>query len=299
MPYGSESFEAVLNPPYNLSMPLTAEELALYERKLQRVAKRQQTYLRQKTAADLRDTLKRKELILYFEPVICTRTMKTMGANMVLKMKRQGFGLIPTQHILSRVEGSIILIELGCWMITQILRQISKSPQDFVFTMKVSPYQLRDHKFTSCIINLLGQNKDGYGHLALMLTDEELEQQGNELDGVLRMLTSAGITFSLSHTDDVERTIRLLKSGFFSNLALDKRMIEAAEQDEKKDLALKRLIKKAQSCQCKLRVVGVDAVEQVVRCREIGIDEVKGSVIAPAVPLAALQSRVRLTKGQV
>lgn len=88
MSYGSESFEAVLNPPHHLSVPLAAEELALYERNLQRVAKRQQAYLRQKTVADLREMLKRKELVVYFEPVICTKTMKTTGANMVLKLKR-------------------------------------------------------------------------------------------------------------------------------------------------------------------------------------------------------------------
>lgn len=299
MPYGSESFDAVLNLPDDLSMPLAAEELALYEKKLQRLAKRQQTYLRQKTASDLRDALKRKELILCFEPIICAQTMKTTGANMVLRLQRHGFGLIPTQHILARVEGSAILIELGCWMITQILRHISKCPQGFVFTMRASPYQLRDYKFTSCLINLLGQNKSGYGHLALMLTDEELEQQGHELDGVLRMLTSAGVSFGICHTDDVERTTQLLKSGFFSTLALDSRMIGAAAQDEKKDLDLKRLIKKAQSCQCRLKVTGVDSIEQVVHCRQIGIDEVKSGALAPAVPLAALQSRVWLNRAKV
>lgn len=298
MSYGSESFEAVLNPPHHLSVPLAAEELALYERNLQRVAKRQQAYLRQKTVADLREMLKRKELVVYFEPVICTKTMKTTGANMVLKLKRHGFGLVPTQHILARAEGSGILIEIGCWVITQILRQIPKCPRDFVFTMKVSPYQLRDHKFTSCMINLLGQNQSEHGHLSLMLTDDDLEQQGNDLDGVLRMLISAGINFGISHTDDAKRTIQLLESGFFSTLELDNRVLEAAEQDREKYVMLKKMLKKAQSYQCKVKVRGVDSAEQVERCRDVGIDEVKGSVIAPAVPLAALQSRVRLNKGQ-
>lgn len=292
MKYGSEASktEAIYHPP----SPLATEKLASYERKLQQAAKRQQTHLRQKTATELREMLKRKALILYFEPIICTKTMKTTGANAVLRLQRQGFGLIPAEHILTMAEDSAILTEIGCWMAKQILRWGQKCPEDFVFTLKVSPHQLFDYKFTACIINTLNQNNTARNHLALMLASDDWEQPDEDWDGVLQMLAGNGVTFSIRHTSHEEQTNRLLETGFFSTLILDKHIVIAMTQDRAKYQNLIKLIEKAQSCQYKTRVTGIDSAAQVMLCREIGIDEMQGSFIGPAVKLAALQSRVRL-----
>lgn len=292
MKYGScpSKPETIHQPPARTA----TEKMALYEQKLQQAAKRQQTNLRQKTAAELRDQLKRNALILYFEPIICTKTLKTTGANAVLRFQREGFGLIPAEHILKMAEDSAVLTEIGCWMVKQILRRRQKCPEGFIFTLKVSAHQLYDDKFIACIINMLSQNHTAPDHLPLMLASDAWRQPSNDEDGILQMLSANGIPFAIRHANNDEQTSSLLESGFFSTLILDKHVVIAMTQERAKSQCLIRLIEKAKSFQCKLRVTGIDSAAQVMLCQEIGIDEIQGSFIGPAVKLAALQSRVRL-----
>lgn len=297
MSYGSSP--AKMETIHRSHAPLAAEELTLHERKLQQAAKRQQTYLRQKTAAELRETLKRKALILHFEPVICPRTTKTTSANVVLRLQRQGFGLIPAEHILAMAEDSAILTEITCWIIKQILRWTPKCPQDFVFSLKVSPRQLYDYKSISRLINLLGRHHTARNHLALMLAGDDKDLQDDDLAGTLQMLAGAGLAFSIKHASHAEQTIHWLDSGFFSTLVLDKHVITTMTQEPGKDQSLLLLFEKAKSCGCKLKVTGIDSAAQFILCRDLGIDEIQGSFVGPAVPLSALPSRVQLPIEQI
>ena len=170
MSYESFSLEEELNSSY-APLPLRAEaDGASRNLKLQQAANRQRLYLRKKTTIKLRELLKRSALILYFEPVLSTQSMKINGANVNLKIQRQGIGPVPAQHILSLVEDSAILIDIGCWMVGQILHKSKKFPRQFVFTLPVSAYLLRSQKFVSYVINGLNNHKIGIGRLQFALT---------------------------------------------------------------------------------------------------------------------------------
>lgn len=293
MSYESFSLEEELNSSY-APLPLRAEtDGASRNLKLQQAANRQRLYLRKKTTIKLRELLKRSALILYFEPVLSTQSMKITGANVILKIQRQGIGPVPAQHILSLVEDSAILIDIGCWMVGQILHKSKKFPRQFVFTLPVSAYLLRSQKFVSYVINGLNNHKIGIGRLQFALTEEVARSEDNDLVSALEWLSESGVTFSVSHLGTIEKAQQLLEEELFSTLVLDKYLVKAALESDDQYPKLKALCRMAHTHNCTLRVAGIEAVERIKLYGAAGINELQGTAISPAMPLTALYNYSR------
>lgn len=259
-------------------------------RKLRQAARRQQAYLCKKTTSELREALRRNALILYLEPILYTQTMKLGGARAVLKIQRQGFGAAPAQHILKLVENTSILVDVGCWMVAQILHRTKKFPKNFVFTVPVSAYQLQNAKFVSYTVKTLGSLKIRPGRLQLALNEADAQADTHELDTAMQILAEAGVTFSVNHTKTADTALALLEKERYSTLSLDKYMVATAQRNTQKFLELQALSKKFNDYNCKLSIRGVESIEMINLYGAIGIDELQGAAIAPSMPLTTLQS---------
>lgn len=295
MSYESFAVEEELNASH-ASAPLPAEsDASLSASKLQQAANRQRVYLRKKTITKLRELLKRNALILYFQPILYSPSLKISGASAILKIQRQGIGPIPAQHILSLVEDSTILVDIGCWMVGQVLHRTKKFPRHFVFTLPVSAYLLRSVKFVSYVINSLNNLKIASGRLQFALTDEVICDDLSDLDAPMQSLAEAGVTFSVTHHGTIEKALNMLEEGVFSTLVLDKYLVKSALESKEQNRKLNALCKTIHAYNCAVRVMGVESTDMITSYTAMGIDELQGSAIATAVPMSGLLPHAQQT----
>lgn len=295
MSYESFVVEEELNSSHaDASLPAESDT-SLRPSKLQQAANRQRVYLRKKTTTKLRELLRRNALILYFEPILYPQTGKISGASATLKIQRQGIGPIPAQHILSMVEDSTILVDIGCWMVGQVLHRTKKIPRHFVFTLPVSTYLLRSPKFVSYVVNSLNSLKIASGRVQFALTDEVICADVSDLDAPMQTLAEAGVTFSVSHHGTIEKALLMLEEGIFSTLVLDKYLVKSALESKEQYRKLNGLCKTIHAYNCTVRVTGVETANMITSYAAMGIDEFQGSAVATAIPMSGLLPHTQQT----
>lgn len=274
------------------SVPSEAEKSAeaevenlLSEKKLKILARKQKSQLRQRTAAQLRDIMRRNALVFSFDPILSNQTPKLSSVNVVFKILRQEGGLIPAQHILAMAENSTVLIDIACWMVREICYLAKEFPPYISFAMPISIHQLQSQKFVSDVGVLVNLMKVNSGCLQFVLPLKIIEQHDEMLDHTIKSLAEIGVRFSINQFQDVDIDFAALRERGFSTVLLDRHLTASATQDKDKQKLLKRFVKEAHKHDVKLRAVGVDSTVLAKLCLRIGIDEVQGSVIAPETPV--------------
>lgn len=258
----------------------TTVDSLIDEQALQQFAKKQQSQLKKRTAIKLREKLKRNHLTVCFEPVSSPLTQRLSGANVTLKIPRQGIGLVPAQHLFSIVETSNILIDIGCWLVKEVLYLSREFPPHFTFTIPVNFYQLQNHKFVSYVCNIIDQLKVNKGRLQFTLSGDIIQQYGDHLDFSLQPLIEAGVTFSAGQFGRIDMPLQSLTQKGFSTLVLDYCLVIGSEQNRGKQQILKMLVNEAHAYNCKLKAPGIDTVVNEELYSQIGVDELQKPIIS-------------------
>lgn len=263
----------------------TNEKCCSSEKNLKLLERKQKAQLRQRTAMQLREIMRRNGFVLCFEAILSNLPPKLSSINVVLKILRQEGGLIPAQHILAMAENSSVLIDIGCWMVREILCLSKGLPPYISFAMPVSFYQLQSQKFVTDVGVLMNLLKANEGCLQFVVSKETIEKYDENLAVTIKLLTEIGVRFSVNHVEKNSISWASLSEKGVSTVLLEQHLTIDATEDLGKQKLLKRFVKEARKNNLKLRAVGIDSTSLAKLCLRIGIDEIQGPVIASETPL--------------
>lgn len=82
------------------------------------------------TVARVRQALLNNELRLYFQPRVNMRRGEVVGFEVLLRWEHPQNGLVPSREFLPLVEETDLIIDIGEWVIEQVLAQLSRWQRD-------------------------------------------------------------------------------------------------------------------------------------------------------------------------
>ncbi|WP_032389386.1 putative bifunctional diguanylate cyclase/phosphodiesterase [Rhodococcoides fascians] len=151
------------------------------------------------TATALRGAIRRGELEVYYQPIVATKSRKTVVYEALVRWNWQGRVRTPNEFI-PIAESTNLIEEIGEWVLRTAISDLvtlRANGQDVTMSVNVSPMQLRDDSLPGIVQRVLDTFGVAGADLALEITESVLIDDIGAAKTVLDRLAAMGVLIVL------------------------------------------------------------------------------------------------------
>ena len=232
---------------------------------------------------NLRHAMKRKELMLYYQPRVNITTGKITGMEALLRWNHSEMGIISPAVFIPLAEKSGLIISIGEWALRQACIQ-NKAWQDagyqpITIAVNLSPGQFRQPKLVEILTDILTETQLKPEFLELEITETTAIADINFTTTALQNLAEMGLLLSIDDFGTGYSSLNRLKVLPFHNLKIDQSFIKELTTDSKVAHIIQAIVTLGQSLGLRLIAEGVEHPAELEFLRSINCDEVQGYLL--------------------
>jgi diguanylate cyclase (GGDEF)-like protein len=232
---------------------------------------------------NLRHAMKRKELMLYYQPRVNITTGKITGMEALLRWNHSEMGVISPAVFIPLAEKSGLIISIGEWALRQACIQ-NKAWQDagyqpITIAVNLSPGQFRQPKLVEILTDILTETQLKPEFLELEITETTAIADINFTTTALQNLAEMGLLLSIDDFGTGYSSLNRLKVLPFHNLKIDQSFIRELTTDPKVAHIIQAIVTLGQSLGLRLIAEGVEHPAELEFLRSINCDEVQGYLL--------------------
>ncbi|TWX68168.1 EAL domain-containing protein [Colwellia sp. C1TZA3] len=150
---------------------------------------------------DIRLALERHEFVLYYQPKVNMHTGAVIGVEALIRWQHPIRGLVPPLEFLPVIENQAISLELGEWVITSALSQISQWQNmaiNLPISVNISGYQLQQANFAERLAALLAAHSEVSPYcLELEILETSVLYDISKVSATMNACHELGVSFAL------------------------------------------------------------------------------------------------------
>ena len=235
---------------------------------------------------DLRRAARKGEFVLFYQPKVDLRTQKVVGAEALLRWKKEGDLVSPVKFI-PVLEESGLIHEVGGWVIEEACRQMRSWRARGIMlpvAVNVSPIQLRNPGFLEDFFRAVSSCEEGCSGLEVEITESGVMEDINRIIDILRAMNSAGIKVYIDDFGTGYSSLAYLKKLPVYALKIDTDFIRDLPEDRDDLEIVKATVKLARAFGLRTVAEGVERREQVRVLEDLGCDFGQGYYFGKPVP---------------
>ncbi|WP_455755702.1 EAL domain-containing protein [Sulfurimonas sp.] len=177
----------------------------------------------------LRDSIKKKQLEVYYQPQVHIKTGKIVGAEALLRWNDPTRGIISPVEFIPIAEDSGLINEIGEWVLNEVCLQGKKwldKGYRLSLAVNVSANQIKYQNLPSIVDKALQRSNFSAEKLELELTESSIMQTGEETTEMLHILRAKGITLAIDDFGTGYSSLAYLKKFPIDILKIDKSFID-------------------------------------------------------------------------
>lgn len=236
---------------------------------------------------DLAAALSNNQFRLYFQPLVSVASGRIIGAEALLRWRRNGRDVPPTEFIpIAEELGAIVPI--GEWVLREACR-ISKDWQTeagppIIVSVNVSAKQLPGRSFPDLVQQVIEETGIDPAQLQLELTESQLLGDDDGSTETFNRLSSLGVITAIDDFGTGFSSLDYLRKAKFRTLKIDPTFIRDLSADQMSAPLTQSLIEMAHSLRLNIVAEGVETPEQLEFLRQQGCDMLQGYLASPPVP---------------
>ncbi|TVP58704.1 MAG: GGDEF domain-containing response regulator [Halomonadaceae bacterium] len=238
----------------------------------------------------LRSAVSNQELHLLYQPKICLREGRIVGAEALLRWEHPELGTIPPRDFIPLAEGSGEILTLGRWVLETAISQAAAWQRadlcqgDFTLALNVSARQLALPDLADEITGLMQIHRLESRFLELEVTEsglmDDIVQAGNQL----QILAQRGVSIAIDDFGTGYSSLAYLKNLPVHTLKIDRAFVDGIAQNSQDRNLAKTVIAMARNFHCRTVGEGVEHPEQARLLKELGADTAQGYWFAHPMP---------------
>ncbi|OLP57885.1 hypothetical protein BJF93_13660 [Xaviernesmea oryzae] len=253
---------------------------------------------RQRLMNDLRGAIRRNELFLLFQPIVCTVSGNTSGFEALLRWHHPELDLVPPSEFIDLAEKSGQIEAIGAWVIEQACRAAAQWPEDLFISVNVSARQLTDMSLIAVVTDSIAAHAVNPRRLVIEITESTLIDNDTSALSVLHALKRLGCRIALDDFGTGYASLSYLRRFPFDKLKIDQSFLRQIGDKNSDSAKIVRAIGDL-GRQMDLLVVaeGVETQEQLDLVREAGSVLGQGYLFDRPLTLDAARHRVARERG--
>ena len=172
---------------------------------------------------------------LMYQPVVDAKTESLIGAEALLRWKKDCYGTVPPDMFIPILESDPLFPELGEWILRESIlaaKQILEKYPWFVINVNLSYTQLEKPNFVDMVLRILNELEYPPEHLCLEVTERCRLLDIRLLKNVVSDLKEKGILIALDDFGTGYSSLGTLKEIPFNIIKIDRSFVEMIEENE-------------------------------------------------------------------
>ncbi|MEM9135042.1 MAG: EAL domain-containing protein [Actinomycetota bacterium] len=258
---------------------------ALFDERLQYEA-----VTRQDIEQALHDAIRRRELVLHYQPVCEVATGRMVGAEALIRWDRPGHGLLAPGQFIDVAEESGIIVELGAWVIEQVAADLGRWPRVSgrapVVSVNLSARQLADPSLLPTVRGALERHDLSPVQLSFEVTESMQIHDFEAATDTLDELSDLGCRIAIDDFGIGYATLDYLRRFSVANLLKIDRSFVSGLEDSREDHAIvSASLALASALDLLVVAEGVETLDQIERLNNLGCTYAQGYALSRPVPL--------------
>jgi len=227
----------------------------------------------------LRDGLKNNEFQLYYQPKICIKSNKVVGAEALLRWIHPCKGLVPPNEFIPSAEKTGFMVELGHWVLNEAARQQvswkNLGIADIKISANLSTVQFLDNRFDQKFSEVLKNSGISPCKLDVEMTESVFMENTQKNLSTLAKIRGQNVSISLDDFGTGYSSLAYLKQMPINTLKIDKSFIDDY-QTASGAIFIETIVKIAQTLHLNVVAEGVEEQAQLDYLKQIGCNEYQG-----------------------
>ncbi|MDD2699971.1 MAG: PAS domain S-box protein [Sideroxydans sp.] len=241
---------------------------------------------------DLRRAIESNELQLHYQ-VQVNNESKLVGVEALLRWQHPTRGMIPPAKFIPVAEESMLIVELGDWVLHHACAQLalwSGDPRKSKLTMavNVSAHQFAMHDFVEHLSSILQRHDVEPGRLKLELTEGVVLNDISDVVGKMRRLKAIGVQLSLDDFGTGYSSLSYLKQLPLDQLKIDQSFVRDITVDESDAGMVQTIIDMAKNFKHDVIAEGVETEAQLSFLKHHACMAYQGYFFSKPIPLDEL-----------
>lgn len=236
---------------------------------------------------DLRKSLEKNELHLFYQPQISLFPQRRIGAEALLRWHRGGREWISPADFIPLAEETGLILPIGEWVLRTACRQgkswIDDGYEPFIMGINLSPRQFRQRNLVELIRTILDETGYPPQFLELEIT-EGMTLDVESASDKMKQLRDMGVHISIDDFGTGYSSLNYLKRLPISRLKVDRSFVRDIETDLGDRDIVKAIISMAHNLKITVIAEGVENEEQLAFLEANECDEVQGYLFGRPVP---------------
>ncbi len=243
---------------------------------------------------DVKDAIENDEFLLYFQPKIELKSGKMLGAEALIRWKKNG-ELIPPMRFIPVIENSELINDVGRFVLEETCRQVSEWKEKGLkipVAVNVSPKQLQRVSFTEDFLKAVDCLED-FELIEVEITESTIMEDTGKAITFLEILASQGIKSYIDDFGTGYSSLAYLKRLPVYAIKIDREFIKNLPEDKDSMELVKIMVAIAKNFGLKTLAEGIETEEQFTLLRELGCDYAQGYFFSKPLPPSELEDFYR------
>lgn len=245
---------------------------------------------------DLRQVLERKELELYYQPILALQSDRITGFEALLRWRHPEHGLIAPNEFIPIAEETHQIIPIGQWVLREACRQLRewqvRFPQMPPLTMSIniSGVQFTAPNFIDQVTAILEEYDLDPTTLRLELTERVWLNSTAEAVTLFRKLSQMGIQLHIDDFGTGYSSLAYLQHFPIRTLKIDRAFLDKMEEDSNSKDLVRAVIAMAHDLGMEAVAEGVETVEQLNDLKRFGCNYGQGYLLSHPINQAGIEA---------
>jgi diguanylate cyclase (GGDEF)-like protein/PAS domain S-box-containing protein len=237
---------------------------------------------------DICSALDKRELTLHYQPKVNMHTGEVIGVEALIRWQHPIRGLVPPLEFLPAIEGHIISLQLGEWVIDTALKQIDQWRNvgiNLPISVNISAYQLQQSHFTTRLAGLLAAYpKVPSGCLELEILETSALHDISQVSKTMNACHKLGVRFALDDFGTGYSSLTHLKRLPAYLIKIDQSFVRDMLEDTDDLAIVEGVLGLAKAFHREVIAEGVESIAHGVALLQLGCKLAQGHGIARPMP---------------
>lgn len=237
---------------------------------------------RMNLAGTLAHAIERRELVLYYQPIMDLKTEKISCVEALLRWRHPTLGLLSPLEFISVAEEAGLIVPISNWALEKACQQlkswISKDMESVHISVNLANQQFKKDNFVETVEKIIEKTKIDPTLLELELKESMLIGKTNEILKKMNELNNMGIHLVIDDFGAGYASLSYLRQFPFEKVKIDRSVIQSMKERPEDAAIVEAIISLSKSMNLQVVAEGVETFGQLDFLRTQASDQVQGYI---------------------
>jgi diguanylate cyclase (GGDEF)-like protein len=236
----------------------------------------------------LAKALERKELELFYQPIISIARKEVVGYEALLRWRRPERGLVSPAEFIPLAEQTGLIIPIGEWVFHQACNDLAKCPEHLTVAVNCAPIQFKSENLVPSVKHALLESGLNGSRLRIELTESTLMQNDGATLSKLEELRALGIGMSIDDFGTGFSCLGYLQRYPIDCIKIDRSFVLNLTNRRSGTSIVRAIIALASGLEMSTVAEGVETEDQLRELAEMGCAHVQGFLFSRPLPASEI-----------